>query len=294
MKRPIAWILAGLVAGLALSGAGAAAAAGYDVATHCTVAGLHYVFGGSARAPQVAGGKPAGFICAGTAYAPIRFVATSLGQAVGWDGSSDTITLTAAGSPAAAATKVVVFKPEHFTATQTVSGSCWTGSIAAPRAGAYRCMTGNAILDPCFTGAGQGEVACPDPTSDPDRQEGTVLRLTKPLPATASATGQPDPRQPWRFTLTDGASCGAMTGTILPGHPYGCAPAPSPSQGTSSTGAGGSSAGLYCTAPAPEAGTNPPAGRYFVRCAPLSATPAANGAPQLGGPSVYAVAEMWL
>ena len=276
MRRSVTWLLVGILAGFLMSGAAVAAA--YDVAANCAAVGLHFVFGGSEQAPPTASGNPAAFICDGTAYVPIRFVAQALGQTVGWEGTTNTITVSAS------ATKVVPYQPTSFTATQTVSGSCWTSSVAAPRAGAYRCTAGNAIFDPCFVGTGTGTVDCPDPAADPDQQTGTVIQLTAALPAASTAT--PSPSSPWRFRLADGAVCGDMTGTIMPGHPYGCAPAPT--AGTASASAIGTG-GLYC-APPVESGTS---GSYTVSCAPLSPERAANGAPQLATPATYPVVEMW-
>ncbi len=284
MRRSLTWLLAGLLGGALLSGTAVAAA--HDVADSCTAVSLHYVIGGSAQAPQVAGGGPAGFICAGASYVPLRWLARTLGQTVAWDGSTYTITLTApAGAvPTSTSTKLVVYTPVAFTAEQTVSGDCWTGSIAAPRAGAYRCMAGNAIFDPCFVGTAPNTADCPDPTADPDLQTGTVIQLTHALPAAATAP-QPDPSRPWRFQLANGAVCGAMTGTVVaPDHPYGCAPV---ATGSASATGGGV---LYCTGPA----KNPTGTGYTASCGPLSSQRAANGAPELASPATYGIAEMWL
>lgn len=180
------------------------------------------------------------------------------------------------GAPMHVVTMVSTFAPAGFDATSTVSGSCWTGSIAAPRAGAYRCSVGNGILDPCFRLAGGASVACP--TGDPGAQQGTVIRLTKPLPA--GNTARPSPRHPWYFTLLGGGACGAMTGTLVSAHdPYGClvpASAAAPQRS------------LYCTAPAAVGEA------YTVDCAPLASTPAPDGAPQLAAASTYPITHMWL
>ncbi|HVB11319.1 MAG TPA: stalk domain-containing protein [Bacillota bacterium] len=101
MRRGLALLAGVVVAGTAL--AAVASAAGYDVASNCVTAPLQFVFDGKATAVQVANGNPAGFICNGTAYVPIRFMAQSLGQQVAYDGSTDTITVTnPMGSPATA------------------------------------------------------------------------------------------------------------------------------------------------------------------------------------------------
>jgi hypothetical protein len=94
------------------------------------------------------------------------------------------------------------------------TGRCWTTSIAAPGSGAYRCITGNSILDPCFappTPATPVEVACmASPWSDAE-----VLRVTGALP-----TGTPGthPARPWAVQLANGVRCVAATGTVPAVH----------------------------------------------------------------------------
>lgn len=92
----------------------------------------------------------------------------------------------------------------------TASGSCFTGSAAAPVAGAYRCFAGNRILDPCFAAKGgvlPTTVACvADPWS-----HAVVLTLTKALPADPAATNR---LRPWAFVLGSGVRCVASTGTV--------------------------------------------------------------------------------
>ena len=94
---------------------GTPAGAGYDVGANCVVAPLRFVFNGAAVAPQVAAGNPAGFICAGTSYVPVRFVATALGEQVGWNGGTDTVTVSAPVSAAAggAATVQAATSPKY-------------------------------------------------------------------------------------------------------------------------------------------------------------------------------------
>ena len=89
--RVAPWFVVGMLVGAGL--AGTAVAAGYDVAANCTVAPLQFLFGGAAVTPQVADGNPAGFICNGTSYVPLRFMAQSLGQQVAWEGSTDTVSV---------------------------------------------------------------------------------------------------------------------------------------------------------------------------------------------------------
>jgi hypothetical protein len=89
------------------------------------------------------------------------------------------------------------------------TGNCWTNSIADPVPGAYRCLSGNQIYDPCFAPphpAQPLEVACvPAPWA---RAE--VLRITGALPS-----GKPlDGGRPWALRLANGARCVAATGTV--------------------------------------------------------------------------------
>jgi hypothetical protein len=92
-------------------------------------------------------------------------------------------------------------------------GSCWTTSVSAPVANAYRCIAGNDILDPCFAppkaaaGAPATQVAC---VAAPWAQA-EVLQLSKPLPAGSPAG---DPRAAWAFLLANGVRCVSSTGMV--------------------------------------------------------------------------------
>lgn len=89
------------------------------------------------------------------------------------------------------------------------TGSCWTTSIADPVEGAYRCLAGNTIYDPCFAPAtGQvSQVAC---LSAP-WANAEVLQLSGKLPA---ASPPPGTHRPWAFVLAGGVRCVAATGTV--------------------------------------------------------------------------------
>lgn len=119
-------------------------------------------------------------------------------------------------------TAVTVFPPA-VPSGPSRSGKCWTDSIAVSRPGAWRCMVGNEIYDPCVSSSGlTGAVIC-----DANPAEGTpgfILKLTKPLPKpSAQAAGNP---RPWLVKLADGSTCDILTGTInvVAGLdvPYGC------------------------------------------------------------------------
>lgn len=118
------------------------------------------------------------------------------------------------GSPPAQ-TAVIRYLPRP--PAETVEGSCWTSSIAAPGSPyAWRCTVDNQIYDPCLTAADGQTIVC----GVPDREFG--LDLTEPLP-------QPEtgdlPARPWRLELAGGVICGPFTGTLPPIEEqalYGC------------------------------------------------------------------------
>jgi len=93
--------------------------------------------------------------------------------------------------------------------SSTVSGSCWTSSIALSDPLAFRCISNNQILDPCFVAPhaiAPRAVACFANPWTP----GVLLSLTDKLPA-------PDPgtrTTPWALELADGTHCVAITGTV--------------------------------------------------------------------------------
>jgi hypothetical protein len=91
-------------------------------------------------------------------------------------------------------------------------GSCWTESIAVTRSGAWRCMVGNGISDPCFTvPANHEQLVC---DANPAlKTDGFVLKLVKPLP---KASHHNQKAEPWVFRLADNSICEAMTGTLSP------------------------------------------------------------------------------
>jgi hypothetical protein len=118
------------------------------------------------------------------------------------------------------ATVVTKFTPYSsagaLTATVAAHGSgrCWTASIVVPVAGAYRCIVGNDIADPCFAPPHPSTpvtVAClPDPWSG-----ARVVTLTEPLPVTRPIGNA---ARPWAVQLANGALCVASTGTVQVVH----------------------------------------------------------------------------
>jgi len=133
----------------------------------------------------------------------------------GCSGSPSAKTSTPATSPVSATTMTKTFTPyntaEQLTARTTVSatGSCWTSSIALSDPLAFRCISNNQILDPCFAPphvTAPRTVACfTDPWTP-----GLLLSLTDKLPARDPSTRT----MPWALELADGTHCVRLTGTV--------------------------------------------------------------------------------
>jgi hypothetical protein len=106
-----------------------------------------------------------------------------------------------------------------------VSGTCFAASIAdRGRPDAWRCISGNRIMDPCFQGAegSQAILACLD---DPWNPRVTVLTPNGELPR-AQANNADLRALPWALELSSGARCVFLTGatTAVAGMRanYGC------------------------------------------------------------------------
>lgn len=107
-------------------------------------------------------------------------------------------------------TRVITYRPGAGNG-RARSGYCWTESIAVQRPGAWRCMAGNEIHDPCFTSPRLADaVICG--ANPAIGKPGFALRLTRPLPQ-PSPIGATRP-SPWLLKLADGAVCQAFTGTL--------------------------------------------------------------------------------
>lgn len=107
--------------------------------------------------------------------------------------------------------------------TETVHGYCYIGSFAAVRDDAWRCISGNALYDPCFSShKAKGIVLCP---RAPWQRSGVEMKLTKRLPKPYA----PKPSTsglPWGIETTAGLKCVFATGvtTAIGGvrANYGC------------------------------------------------------------------------
>jgi hypothetical protein len=110
-------------------------------------------------------------------------------------------------------TTVVMYHPANMRVVRLLHGKCWTGSIAAPRRDAFRCMTGNDIYDPCFEESAT-RVACP---SDVLTNRGVAIAVpvlpSNPVTVPASA---------WAMELQNHAACDVITGAGIAGYPFGC------------------------------------------------------------------------
>ena len=126
--------------------------------------------------------------------------------------------LVSSAGQAVASTEVVNYNPAHMQVARTVSGSCWTSSIAAQRPDAFRCTSGNEIYDPCFTSA-KGQVRCP---TDLRHNRGTLIDLTSALPSNTNVRSG----EAWAFELATGGMCVMGTGTVSPGFPFYCTAPP--------------------------------------------------------------------
>ena len=92
---------------------------------------------------------------------------------------------------------------------KTVTGSCWTSSIAVDAANAYRCTSASYVYDPCFAAPGHhnSTVACAvSPWSDV-----VVIELTGVLPHLVKRPQ--NPQLVWAERLGNGERCVIDTGT---------------------------------------------------------------------------------
>lgn len=130
------------------------------------------------------------------------------------------------------ATQIIHYAPPApASSTPITKGSCWTSSIAAPyRTDAWRCMTGNAIQDPCFEINGStSTLICGVNPGSPVSTSSFILSLTKPLPAPEGSQAAAPNNWAWLVKLRDGTICSPFTGTLpfaADGEvaEYGCAP----------------------------------------------------------------------
>jgi hypothetical protein len=96
--------------------------------------------------------------------------------------------------------------PGYASVKQGVA-NCWERSMASNVAGAWRCMSGNFIYDPCYQAPNRHHwVACPVDALTPKKV--AVFRSLKSLPFGDAFP----PFHPWALRLVNGAACQFDTG----------------------------------------------------------------------------------
>jgi hypothetical protein len=95
--------------------------------------------------------------------------------------------------------------------------SCFTGSIASPtRPDAWRCSSGNGILDPCYQRilGDEKQLACP--VGGPWPANVVMLTLSQPLPSEPRKEVSRESTLPWALELANGQRCTMFTGATAP------------------------------------------------------------------------------
>jgi hypothetical protein len=114
------------------------------------------------------------------------------------------------------ATELRIFVPStDLRIARRAHGACWIGSLSNQnRRDAWRCTTGNIILDPCFDSAARdpNTVVCVD---SPWARSAVLLRLTEPLPVAAGNAGWEHPELPWALELANRDRCELATGATF-------------------------------------------------------------------------------
>lgn len=113
-------------------------------------------------------------------------------------------------TPEKPTTKIISFQiPDQFP-KDTKNGSCWTNSLAQPyRQDAWRCISDNAIYDPCFETEQSGTLFC---QMNPLVDSSFLMNITTPLPVIQGAVAEKD-NWAWFVKLSDGTICSPFTGT---------------------------------------------------------------------------------
>lgn len=101
--------------------------------------------------------------------------------------------------------------------SEQVNGNCFTRSLASPsRPDAWRCMAGNALMDPCYQRimGDEKQLACP--VGGPWTANVALLTLTQPLPQEDRKQPGRDSVLPWAIELANGQRCTQFTGATAP------------------------------------------------------------------------------
>jgi hypothetical protein len=101
--------------------------------------------------------------------------------------------------------------------SEKVNGSCFMSSNgSASRPDAWRCSSGNGILDPCYQRilGDEKQLACP--VGGPWPANVVLLTLTQPLPTEPRKEISRANTLPWALELANGQRCTLMTGAMPP------------------------------------------------------------------------------
>lgn len=101
--------------------------------------------------------------------------------------------------------------------TEKVDGNCFAASAASPsRPDAWRCSSGNGILDPCYQRimGNEKELACP--VGGPWPANVVLLTVTQPLPSEPRKEMRREDTLPWALELANGQRCSLFTGATAP------------------------------------------------------------------------------
>jgi hypothetical protein len=101
--------------------------------------------------------------------------------------------------------------------TEKLSGSCFAPSIASTtRPDAWRCSSGNGILDPCYQRilGDEKQLACP--VGGPWPANVVLLTLAESLPSEPRKEASRDTTLPWALELANGQRCTMFTGATAP------------------------------------------------------------------------------
>ena len=101
--------------------------------------------------------------------------------------------------------------------TEKLTGTCFAPSIASSsRPDAWRCSSGNAILDPCYQRimGDEKQLACP--VGGPWPANVALLTLNQPLPSESRKETSRETALPWALELANGQRCTLFTGATAP------------------------------------------------------------------------------
>jgi serine/threonine protein kinase len=165
----------------------------------------------------------------------VAVIGAGVAIALGSSGSGNTVTTTSTTTPTThpttptpQPTAVKIFNPVNtsgglaVSVTTTQRGNCWTSSETAAREDAFRCMSGNNIMDPCFR-TQDGQALCP--VNGPWSNSGILLTHAGPAPGLIPNKDQGTRGPPWAIQLADGTNCLEISGatSVIAGQRLGYA-----------------------------------------------------------------------